>query len=315
MSSLLLVTCDAPSNEADLAGVKGRSVVSTDKIYKDEAPSPESGGEANTDKSVLRWAKPGLAPLFISDGANKGGGVGDQVFTQVQKLIPQYQHVNLDLNYSRLLEELRKGSDVCAILYHSVEREKIAVYSQPIIATPSYQLYVSAKGLERFQNKTGWAGGQASFEKIMSMSQGLKIAITPGQSYGSDRGEILHRHADKAEIIKGFSGQDALVKMLVAGRMDMMLGFPWVINYEMARLNFDADLIKVPLHDVSQYEAAYVACADTPLGRAVVSAIDKISPPIHHRVKDLLSRWLTEKENQSYYRVYREYFFEGKPLS
>lgn len=314
VSTLFLVACDAPSESPDVAQGSNWPVVSTSDMYADEAKTQGLEGETHSDKPVLRWAKPGLAPLFIHDGPEQGRGVGDQVFTQIQELMPQYKHVNLSLNYTRLFEELRKGSDVCAILYHSPEREKFLVYSNPIILTPSYHLYVNAKGLEHFQRKTGWSGGEASFNDIMSKSKDFKIAITSNQSYGAERDEILARHADKAEVVRGFSDQDTLVKMLVANRMDMLLGFPWVINYEMNLLDIGTPLTKILLTDVPQYDATFVACADTPLGRAAVSAIDNISPSVHDRVKGLLSHWLTEKENQEYDDVYRQYFLEGKPL-
>jgi len=42
--------------------------------------------------------------------------------------------------------------------------------------------------------------------------------------------------------------------------------------------------------------------------------MDSISPPVHDLAKHLLPRWLSEKESQSYYDVYQEYFFEDKPL-
>jgi len=265
-------------------------------------------------KPTLYWAKPGLAPLFIDDGSDDGRGIGDQMFVQIQELMPQYHHVNLSLNYPRLLEELRKGSNVCAILHYTPERAKFMVYSQAVVVTPSYQLYVSAKALTRFKEKTGWAGASDSFDRLLSMSDGLKMAVTPGQSYGAERDEILGRHLDKVELVRSFANQETLVKMLAANRMDMVLGFPWVINYRVELLDVRSDLVKVPLNDVAQYEASYMACADTPLGRAVVKAIDEISPPVHDRSKSFLPRWLTAKESQLYYGVYHEYFFEAKSL-
>jgi len=310
ISTLLLIACDTSSKDTDVTRVNA----SIPKVNANEALSIDPESEIHVDAPVIQWAKPGLAPLFIGAGADRDRGVGDQMFVEVQELMPQYKHVNLNLNFPRLLEELRKGSNVCAILHHTQERAAFSAYSQSVIVTPSYQLYVSAKGLKKFKEKTGWAGEPASFDKIMSKSRGLKIAITPGQSYGSERDKILNLHADKAEVIRSFANQETLVKMLAANRMDMMLGFPWVINYIMERLDAGADLIKVPLNDVVQYEASFIACADTPLGRAVVASINNIYPPVHARVKEALTRWLTEKETQAYYGVYQNYFFEAKPL-
>lgn len=318
-SAVLLGGCDFSSQEPEKIDVKRHGeapeAVAATELSAGIQPGDHSGQNAvKTAKPVLQWAKPGLEPLFIDDGTDVGRGVGDQMFVQVQELMPQYDHVNLRLNYPRLLEELRKGSNVCAILHHTPEREKFMVYSQAVVVTPSYQLYVSTKALPRFKEKTGWAGESASFDQLLSMSHGLKMAVTPGQSYGAERDKILNRHFDKLEVIRSFADQEALVKMLAANRMDMVLGFPWVMNYRVEQLDIRSDMVKILLSDVAQYEASYIACADTPLGRSVVQSIDEISPPVHDRSKSFLPRWLTAKESQSYYTVYHEYFLEAKPL-
>jgi len=158
MSTLLLVACDRPSKDADITRVNNRPIAPIPQVDADKALNTDPESEIHVGKPVLQWAKPGLAPLFISDGADRGRGVGDQLFAQVKKLMPHYNHVNLNLNYPRLLEELRRGSNVCAILHYTQERAKFVAYSQSVIITPSYQLYVSAKALERFKDQTGWTG-------------------------------------------------------------------------------------------------------------------------------------------------------------
>lgn len=311
--SVLLIACDHSPDQDDVIQVEVRSTEAS-RTAPSTTLDTESSNEIHVDKPVLHWAKPGLAPLFIDEGADMGRGVGDNMFVQVQELMPQYYHVNLSLNYPRLLEELRKGSNVCAILHHTPERAKYMVYSQAVIVNPSYELYISAKRLKHFQETTGWSGGATSFDALMARSEGLKLAITPGQSYGADRDAVLERHADKAEIVRSFADQEAMVKMLAANRVDMVLGFPWVINYRLEMLDGRSDLVKVPLNDVKQYEASYIACADTVLGREAVSSINAISPPVHDRAKSFLPRWLTAKESQLYYGIYHDYFYDGKAL-
>jgi len=319
VSAVFLTGCDSSSRDAGVVDRKNRAETSAAATQADLGGDglgdSQSGSDAvEASRLTLHWAKPGLAPLFIDDGSDDGRGIGDQMFIQIQELMPQYNHVNLSLNYPRLLEELRKGSNVCAILHYTSERARYMAYSRAVVVTPSYQLYVSAKALTRFKEKTGWTGAPASFDQLLSMSDGLKMAVTPGQSYGVQRDEILNRHLDKVELVRSFADQEALVKMLAANRIDMVLGFPWVINYRAEQLDVRSDLVKVPLNDVAQYEASYMACADTPLGRDVVKAIDEISPPVHDRSKSFLPRWLTAKESQQYYGVYYEYFFEAKSL-
>ncbi|GAA5317631.1 MAG: hypothetical protein AseanaTS_28360 [Candidatus Pelagadaptatus aseana] len=228
--------------------------------------------------------------------------------------MPEYQHLNLRLNYSRLFAEFRKGEELCAVLHHKPEREAFLVYSRPVMIYPTYQLYISEAGHERFVEKTQWAGQPMSFDHIMANSQGLKLLITPSQSYGVERDEILARHAGTPDIVKSYADKEAVVKMLAANRMDMTLNLPLLINYRVEQHAIQSQLIKVPLNDVGRYDKSHIACSDTPLGRKVVKAIDAMSPAIHNRGRDLIARWLTVAERETYYEIFDDYFLEGKPL-
>ncbi len=310
--SLLLLGCDSSSKEG--IALNGGQLNSSDDDGSEFTQAVIPVEKIPSEKPLLRWAKPGLAPLFIDDGSDEGRGIGDQMFVQAQELMPQFDHLNVRLNYPRLHEELRKGSDMCAILHYTQARDEFMVFSEPVIVSPSYQLYVSAKGLDKFKEKTGWQGGSASFDELLSKSYGLRLAVTPGQSYGIERDTILARYADRLELVRSFADHEALVKMLAANRIDMVLGFPWVVNYRLEQLDVRSDLVKVPLNDVPRYESAYIACADTGLGRRVIEAVNAISPPIHDRSKSFFTRWFTAKESQEYYGIYHDYFYENKAL-
>ena len=306
LSSLLLSACEPPASDSTLSDPPAKT-----SSLSDGSESLTASADA---KPVIHWAKPGFAPLFIYDGVEQNRGIGDQIFSEIQELMPEYSHVNLKLNYSRLFEELLKGSEVCAILHHIPEREEFLVYSKPIIIYPTYQLYVSQKGLQRFKEQTQWSGGPIGFNHIMAKSRGLKMLITPRQSYGVDRDEVLKRYGDNVEFVKNFAGKDAMVKMLAADRMDMTLSLPLLMNYRMERDEIRSELVKVQLADVGRYDKSHIGCADTPQGRSVIATIDSLSPAVHERSKELVPRWLTAKETQEYYDIYQPYFFEGQTL-
>ena len=306
---LSLCGCDTrQSAPSDSAAVDHAKSVTTSEAV--------SGLEKTTqaDLPLVQWAKPGLAPLFINSDEDREQGIGDQMFVQIQSEMPQFRHMNLFSNYARLLEEMRKGSDLCAILHKTPKREEFMVFSEPVVITPSYQLYISQKGMPRFIEKTGWDGNPIAFDDLLSRSRGLSLAVTPGQSYGVERDTIIERHLDKIELIRSFADHEALIKMLAAERMDMVLGFPWVVNYRLEKLDIRKDLVKIPLNDVAAFETAYIACSDTPVGRRVVDAVNAISPPVHDRAKSFLTRWLTAEESIAYYRVYHDFFIESVPL-
>lgn len=261
--------------------------------------------------NIIYWGKPSFAPMYITSGEDRNLGFGDIIVRELEKLLPQYQHEETRANYIRLMSEINRGNNTCVILHKTPEREQFAYYSNVLLLSPSYQLYSSASAQNKFQHFSGWREGQVSFNDLLANSEQLRMAKTPGHSYGQARDEIIRRHQKNLKIIKGYAGQKSLIKMLLAERVDLILEFPWVVNHHLKKFKIKpSQLKKVTLTDVPAYEPAYIACPKTPWGKKLVTALNSIEPPIHIQLGAYIEDWLEPVEMEEFRRASREYFGE-----
>lgn len=263
---------------------------------------------SDTPTSV-QWVRPGFEPLFINSGVYRNQGIGDLTIVELGKALPQYKHATLNANYIRALTEIRRGNNACMILHRSAEREKFIYFSNAVFFTPSYQIYILSSQRSKFSLASSEYNGGVGFETFLTNSREMRMAHSRGHSYGKTRDAIFKRHRNKLQISHGYSGQRALIKMLLAGRVDFFLEFPWVVNHHLRELKINpAKLYKIQLTDVPAFDPSYIGCPQTVWGRSLISEINKLSPPMHQRVRDFVLRWLTPQEVKQYQQAYSEYF-------
>lgn len=273
-------------------------------------PAPSVKHTKRTTIPTVYWAKPGFAPLFIIKGPFKEQGLGDEIFKLLQQQIPNYNHVNTEANYPRIITEMRKGTDMCAILHHNEERAEFMYFSKPVVITPSYQVYVSKQGRKVINERFGRHVKSESFDTLLSKSEGLNMAITPKQSYGPDRDQVVEKYKESLGFTHNFTEQTTLMKRLAADRIDIVLAFPWVFNYELDLLGLHSHISKVHLDDMPTHQVSNIGCAKTPAGKHVIESINNIQPSVHELLEEVVVDWLTPQEVVQYRAAYAD-FFEG----
>ncbi|GAA5314866.1 MAG: hypothetical protein AseanaTS_00700 [Candidatus Pelagadaptatus aseana] len=279
----------------------------------DKPPAPDNTDTATitqepAKKPTILWAKPGFAPLFIHQPPFQGQGTGDLMFDILQQKLPQFRHSQTKANYARIIAEMRKGTEMCALMIYKREREAFAYFSQPIAVNPSYQLYLSTEGKQAIDRAYGYDLKTASFDELLGKSRDLTLLITPNQSYGIERDALIAKHIDHLNIKRNFSDQSATMKMLAANRVQMLLVLPWVFNYEKDVSGLHGKVTKVQLTDVPADDSYTIACTRTEQGKQVVDAIDQIKPAAHTLLKQAAAAWLEPEEMGNYQRAYNKYF-------
>lgn len=259
----------------------------------------------------MLWAKHSFKPLFIPDGPLQGEGIGDLLYAELQHSITGIQHTNVNTNYLRIYMEAKKETNICAVLHHTKERSKFLYFSKPLAITPSYQLYVSESGKQHLDTLFGRNVKAEGLESILAKTKQLRIAVTPEQSYGRERDEILQRYQDKFDITYNYTHQSSLLKLLAAQRVDMVLAFPWVFNYELSNLDIHGKVAKIELTDVPGYEPSSIACAKTPLGQKIIQAANNLGITTKENLKDQISRWLRPEEQADYLRAHKAFLETG----
>ncbi len=261
-------------------------------------------------ESTVLWAKqPGYDPTFIVAGANQNRGVGDLIFDKLQRHLPQYQHDTIRANYIRTLTEIRRGNNVCALLHPTAERGQFVHFSNTVLLTPTYHLYTLVSQKNRFSQLAELHNDKMRFNQLLANSQRLRMAHTRGHSYGKTLDDIFEQHRDNVQISKGHAGQKALIKMLLAGRVDFILELPLVLNYQLRELNIDySEFHKVILSETPTYIPISVGCAKTPWGKSLVGALNKVLPALQKQIEELVVIWLAPEEAKAYRLAYSQYF-------
>jgi hypothetical protein len=99
--------------------------------------------------------------------------------------------------------------------------------------------------------------------------------------------------------------------MLVHGRIDMMIEYPWVIAYFKKVLKEPpVELVSLEIADFPRFSPAYVACSRNDAGKIV---IEKLNTIIRKAIyvpsnREWMSNWLDEKESIKFEKDYLEFF-------
>ncbi len=261
---------------------------------------PGSPVVAAQESNVIRWVKPNAAPIFIRSGELKNKGFGDKVFHDFKVGLPQFQHQDTRINHARMKAEMNKGTNVCALLHKTPEREALMYFSDFVMVSPASQVYIRADSEEQFQTQTGIYEQGVDLAELLESERSLIMGILPGRSYGLHRDLIINRYQNYFKKINLSSGMPAPVKMLVGHRLDMIVEYPWLVRYQLSRLNTSTPLQKISLLKAPGYDKTYVTCPKTAWGQTVIDEVNKLIPSLRHQFSLYLEEWLTEDEITEY---------------
>lgn len=309
LSLLLISACSSDNNQSNT---------------ESQAPSPETQiqvqtsvqplSETTAEKQTLIWVKPGFAPLFINDEPFKGQGMGDLIFDRLQTLLPQYHHASTKAYYTRIIAEMRNGTNMCALLLYNQTQEDFALFSKPVGVFPNYQIFASLEAKAQLDKTLGYDVQQTTTDELLANTQDLTLLITPHQSYGKAWDTALNKHKDALKTQYHLTDQPAMMKLLSNNVAQLMLAMPWIYHYEENVLELHGRTAKIELTDIPRFQPAYIACTKTRLGRKVIDTINNADPAIHTLLHEDISSWLLPEELEAHRKAHEEYF-SAKPAS
>lgn len=166
--------------------------------------------------------------------------------------------------------------------------------------------------------KTDWqerlqGANQLNIDDYIEANNGV-FGIVSKRSYGEKIDNILiDAIASDKQIIQtyGAHGSRQLYEMLVQGRIDMMLEYPWVSAYFKKTLkDQDVEVVNLEIADFPRFSPAYAACTRNAVGKAVIEKLNRFikktvtSPSNRERMKN----WLDDKEAAGYEKDYLDFF-------
>ncbi len=268
----------------------------------------------NTSESIKQgvvWSIIPYAPVHILDGEYKGQGIADEYLNDAQQVLSNYQHTNQIMTPARVWHQIAlKEQLVChPSALKTSERESYAYFTQAGLITPAVRVLMREDmWQEKFKGHDSLNVGN-----YISNSNGV-IGIVSQRSYGEKIDIILSQAISDGNKIVQSSGQFGsrqLYKMLLTGRIDIMLEYPWVSAYFDKVIKHDGvEVVHLTIRDFPRYSAAYVACTRNEAGRKIIQALDQFIAKEVLKVKNRqrMMRWLDDKEAKSFEKDYLEYF-------
>jgi len=274
----------------------------------------DSIGAANTGESVkplVVWGIIPYAPIHILEGEYQGQGIADEYLNDAQQVLSNYQHTNQIMTPARAWHQIGlKEQLVChPSALKTSERENYAYFTQAGLITPAVRVLMRADMWEeKFKGHDSLNVGN-----YIANNSGV-LGIVSQRSYGEKIDRILSQAISDGNKIVQSSGQFGsrqLYKMLLSGRIDVMLEYPWVSAYFDKVMKHDGvEVVHLTIRDFPRYSAAYVACTRNDAGQKIIQALDQFIAQEVLKVKNRqrMIRWLDNKEAKSFEKDYLEYF-------
>ncbi len=266
------------------------------------------GGAA--DGGTLTWMESDFPPVVIHSGPLEGKGYQDVIQDILKENLPEYRHLTLVGNMKRMYHEFKKGSHVCnGAFYKTRERETFLHFSIPTTFTLPTRLILK---------KGTWVrlGGEkrAALAEVLSEPE-LTLGVAANRSYGVPIDAVLDKYRGGGKLFV-YSGDDLfenLLKMLVAGRLDGILGLPEEVVYMGEKLRLTEEIVSVSLvENEGEYHAwlGYLVAPKNAWGKALVEKVDRIllrERPTE-RYRKAYERWLDVNSREVYRALYDEVF-------
>lgn len=264
------------------------------------------GQPASEDGKTVTWLDFDFPPFYVHEGAARGEGMGDYVVELLIAGLPDLAHRRQTASPVRILREIESGRQVCSVAYiRTPERERVMTYSIPDLLLPPNGITVRREDLARF----GGLAAPVSLAKLLA-DPTLRLGVADGRSYGPGIDAALLAVAGQPQVYRR-QGEDlyqSLVQMLVRGRLDYVLGYPYEARYVAGELGLGEAIVNLPLVEAPDFTFAHVVCPRTDWGRALVARIDALLRRERPReaYRAAIERWLDPELLPAFRRAYAE---------
>lgn len=255
---------------------------------------------AYAEKCTIQWLYTEQPPIFfITKGYGAGMGTGQRTTLFFINQLKDCDHVLNSANVARVISTMKQYENAChASLYPTPEREKFIEFTIPVRITLSNALIILDSQRDRFKPFLN-AKGHISLEDLIK--NGFRIGIAKGRVYRGIIDATLKKYKNNRHIIEHPGLEDAvgkLVRMMVAGRIDALLGYPAEAHYVARTLESTTKVRSIHITGMDEYGLSYAGCSKTERGKAIVKRLNAII--LKHRTTpqfmDFVEHWLDTDE-------------------
>jgi polar amino acid transport system substrate-binding protein len=257
-------------------------------------------------KDTVVWAVADRPTSYILEGQDKGRGVVDEVYSVLHENLSDYSHKTQDMNFARILVQMKNGEKQCACGFKKPEREKVGYFSVPAIIALPFSVVAKKGRLNGIYGNTE----SISLKNLLENTK-LKGGVTMKRSYG-DITQIIAEH-EKTGSLYAQSSTYNLMNMLAADHLDYAIEIPSFAKYIAKQIEnediFESYAIE---ENTNRVLIAHIFCTKNEWGRSIVDRIDNILRKERKSSDyiEILERWYDEKGRKNIREYYNNNFLK-----
>ncbi|MBU1001800.1 MAG: TIGR02285 family protein, partial [Proteobacteria bacterium] len=231
---------------------------------------PAGPSFAQETKTTVIWAVADRPTSFIFEGPDKGRGVVDEVYNKLHTALPDYEHVLLEMNFPRTLNYMREGERVCSTGFWTADREKVALFSLPVILALPYGVICLKERVKEFDS----GAGRISLTRLLADKR-LRGAVLQARSYGEIT-PMVKASSDDSTLRVLPPGANT-IQMLTHGYLDYIIEIPSFVMYQAKQQGEENRLESLSIEEyVTPVLVAHIFCTRGQWGEGFIRQLNEI---------------------------------------
>ncbi len=261
-------------------------------------------------KDIVYWQNVNWPPFQILRGKDAGMGRFDLILKLFQDRLHQYEHHNTEMNWSRYWEEVKAGKHILnCMAIKTPERSQYTVFSNVVTFTLPHRIIMRKSKIEQL----GLPRSLTLAEFLMD--ERFHGVIEQKRSYSNTLDAILIEKEAGGNFARKTLEGGQILNMIVAGRMDYTIEYPFVVDYVMKKVTEpnNEPLGSILIVELPQYITARVAAPKTNWGAKVINDINRVLKDLKTQdiYFDIHKKWYSEKKDiDQITEIYEELFLK-----
>ena len=255
-------------------------------------------------RDEVTWMHAEFPPLRITSGPYAGQGISDMIHELMGRELVEFKHSIVTANLSRTLNWMENGRNVLAVgIIPNSQRDRVMQYSVPCALVPPVCLVVRAGEQESLG-----LGGHVSLRDFIARK---RLGVAADRSYGPELDSVLLSSPDLSRVVvnQGSNLFESLFEMLLLGRVDGILAYPFEAVYSARMKNLEDRIAIAPLRESMVPLQGRIAAPRTVWGTAMIDRVNEIL--LRNRgslqYRQALERWLAPSVVEDFRGMYDDF--------
>ena len=261
---------------------------------------------AENGRPQVVWRVTDWPPFYIREGPQEGRGLYDQMIAEYQAALPQFEHLSLEMNTLRALQQMRDRDSNRAVCHASMLRGPLVGFAHisdlNSILLP--HVIIARKSAEAEIRSLAEEGSEfVSVEKLF-LHQPLKGAYS---AYGTHSVLEKFRYQEFAHVTMTAENYQNMGQLLANGRVDYVVQYAPFLTYTIKPESVD-EFVTIPIEESKDapYVKVYVGCTHNTIGKDVIDGINKVLAGKPKLLQKARVEWYPPEEQHKLKTLYEE---------